>query len=154
MHSLGLDRPFIIMSSNGVPVLSGSTHARQFTPLLGDVVAKRYFPLAVVEGGPNLVRDSQFHVEDLARETLSFFDTSDGHLAMRVPMHAPLPLHQPFAVSPSGALLAVMDGDRIAVYAASQLVPAQAGPTLQAGAEDGAHAGVSEKSQPAAVPSP
>ena len=106
-----------VFHQDGSPVLETVVHWREFSLVSAEISEGDLFAIITAEMNVDHVRNSPFHGVDLARETVRLHRGTDGREIFSARLRSPLPSPQPVALSPDGGQLAVIDGDRIQLYA-------------------------------------
>ena len=108
-----------VLRADGSPVLDTAIRWREFAPTAVSNAAGDLFALTTAGMDVDHVRGSPFHGTDLAAETVRVHRASDGREVFSIRLQAPLPARQPVALSPGGREIAVIDGGKLLLYAAT-----------------------------------
>jgi hypothetical protein len=105
-----------VLRSNGRSVLKGSSSSTELERTANGSATGGAFTIGMAEAGKSISPDSAFQTSDLESERIAVYRAGNGERVFSVAVASPAPTVQTFVLSPSGDQLAVLEGDKIALY--------------------------------------
>jgi hypothetical protein len=111
-----VDRWFRVLRINGSPVLVGTSLMRDMKPIALANDTGDAFALTLRRGNAEYVEGDPFRGTDIESESVGVYRATNGQKLLAANMRSPLPTMQTVAFAPGGGQLAVLDGDKIAIF--------------------------------------
>ena len=105
-----------VLRPDGKPVLKGSSSSTELERIANGSATGGAFTIGMAEAGKSIAPDSAFQTSDLQSERIAVYRSENGEKIFSVAVPTPSPTAQTFVLSPSGDQLAVLEGDKIALY--------------------------------------
>jgi hypothetical protein len=105
-----------VLRPNGKPVLKGPSSSTELERTANGSATGGAFTIGMAEAGKSISPDSAFQTSDLESEHIAVYRAENGERVFSVAVASPAPSVQTFVLSPSGDQLAVLEGDKIALY--------------------------------------
>lgn len=105
-----------VLRPSGKPVLKGASSSTELERTANGSAAGGAFTIGMAEAGKSIAPDSAFQTSDLQNERIAVYRAENGERIFSVAVATPAPTVQTFALSPAGDRLAVLEGDKIALY--------------------------------------
>ncbi|MGA7218390.1 MAG: hypothetical protein WBX38_08755 [Candidatus Sulfotelmatobacter sp.] len=105
-----------VLRPSGKPVLKGSSSSTELERTASGSAAGGAFTIGMAEAGKSIAPDSAFQTSDLLNERIAVYRAENGQRVFSIAVAAPAPTVQTFVLSPAGDRLAVLEGDKIALY--------------------------------------
>jgi hypothetical protein len=118
---IGCDRQttgkwYRVLEADGKPVLKGWSASAEIEQTATGVAPGADFAIGMAQAAKSIAADSPFQTSDLVGERIAVYRAENGERLFAITIAAPVPTVQSFALSPAGDLLAVLQGDQLALY--------------------------------------